>query len=140
MSDRLTPNVARFPHETIENETILIDSETGHVLLLSGFASTLWASLVDGADIESLLSAVGDRFGDEARSATNTFVENLRSANMIVPAEGASPTDGFKISWPDQFLEPVLERYDDIANIIAMDPIHDVDDTGWPRPAKTSDE
>jgi hypothetical protein len=28
-----------------------------------------------------------------------------------------------------------LERYDDIADIIAMDPIHEVDENaGWPKP------
>jgi hypothetical protein len=38
------------------------------------------------------------------------------------------------VDWPDSFAPPALERYDDIANIITMDPIHDVDQSaGWPR-------
>ena len=35
MDERLVVNVSRFPHETIDGETVLIDSETGHVLLLT---------------------------------------------------------------------------------------------------------
>ena len=36
--------------------------------------------------------------------------------------------------WPDTFVAPTLERYEDIADIIAMDPVHDIDTTkGWPH-------
>jgi hypothetical protein len=34
----------------------------------------------------------------------------------------------------EPFAPPMLEKYDEIADIIAMDPIHDVDpDKGWPH-------
>ena len=48
MEERLVVNVSRFPYETVDGETILIDSETGHVLLLAGFAAVLWDHLVAG--------------------------------------------------------------------------------------------
>ena len=54
MDERLVVNVSRFPHETIDGETILIDSETGHVLLLTSFASVLWDHLVGGARSDAL--------------------------------------------------------------------------------------
>jgi len=46
---------------------------------------------------------------------------------------GESPAE---LPWPDSFVPPGLEKYDDIADIITMDPIHDVDPAkGWPRRA-----
>jgi hypothetical protein len=135
MDERLVVNVARFPHETIDDETILIDAETGHLLLLTGFASVLLSHLVGGASSEALTSAVDARFGTEAGAATRSFIQELRAAEIVIPVLDAGPVAAVPLSWPERFTTPTLERYDDIAKIIAMDPIHDVDPTGWPRPA-----
>jgi hypothetical protein len=134
MDERLVVNVSRFPHETIDGETIVIDSETGHVLLLTSVASVLWSHLVGGASPKALANEVEARFGTEAANATRSFIQELRAADIIVPTAHAEPTAAGPLPWPECFTAPVLERYDDIANIIAMDPIHDVGPAGWPRP------
>jgi hypothetical protein len=134
MDERLVVNVSRFAHETIDDETIVIDAETGHLLLLTGFASILWSHLVGGASPEALISAVDARFGTEAGAATRSFLRKLCAAEIVVATTAARPAAASPLPWPKQFTEPVLERYDDIAKIIAMDPIHDVAPTGWPRP------
>jgi hypothetical protein len=136
MTDRFVANAARFPHETIDGETLLIDSETGHLLLLAGFASTLWGYLVQGTSLEALADAVETRFGAAAGAATRGFLTQLREAEIIVAAAGAGQPVSISATWPASFTAPALERYGDIADIIAMDPIHEVDSAaGWPRPA-----
>jgi hypothetical protein len=134
MNERLVVNVSRFPHETIDGETILIDAETGHVLLLTGFAAVLWSHLVGGTSSEALAGAVDARFGAEAADITRSFIQELRAAEIIVPTTDVGPAAAVPLPWPERFAPPVFERYDDIANIIAMDPIHDVGPAGWPRP------
>jgi hypothetical protein len=48
------------------------------------------------------------------------------------PPSPASPE--IHAEWPATFVTPVIESYDEISDIINMDPIHDVDqDRGWPR-------
>jgi hypothetical protein len=133
MDERLIANVSRFPHETIDGETILLDSKTGHVVLLTDFASVLWTQLVGGTGSEALVSAVGTRFGTEAADAARSFIQELRAAEIVVPTTDAGSDVGPSLPWPERFKAPVLERYDDIANILAMDPIHDVGPDGWPR-------
>jgi hypothetical protein len=133
MNDRLVVNVSRFPHETIDGETILIDSESGHLILLTGFAAVLWSHLVGNTNSEVLTSAVGTRFGAEAADATRSFIQELRAAEIVVPTTDAGSDAVAPLPWPERFTVPVLERYDDIANIIAMDPIHEVGPAGWPR-------
>jgi hypothetical protein len=139
MQECLVVNSSRFPHETIENETILFDAETGHILLLAGFASVLWSHLVGGAQLEELCEAVAFRFGSDAGAATRTFLNDLRTAEILVPSNEEARTGAPPSPWPSEFTAPLLERYDDIAKIIAMDPIHEVDATGWPRPAYDSE-
>jgi hypothetical protein len=139
MQERLVVNSLRFPHETIDNETILFDAETGHILLLAGFACVLWSHLVGGAKTAELCEAVDARFGSDAGVATRTFLNDLRTAGILVPSNEEPRTDATPASWPSHFVAPLLERYDDIAKIIAMDPIHEVDITGWPRSARDSE-
>jgi hypothetical protein len=134
MDERLVANVSRFPHETIDGETILIDAETGHLILLTGFAAVLWGHFAGGTSLEMLASEVDARFGNEAAAATRSFIHELRAAEIAVPTTDARLDAVPPLTWPEHFTAPVLERYDDIANIIAMDPIHDVGPAGWPRP------
>lgn len=137
MQERLVANAARFPDQTIDDETILFDAETGHVILLAGFASTLWTHLAGGVVMGELSDAMAARYGAEAGAATRAFLTELTEAGMLIASnEPAAPAATIPAAWPAQFTAPVLERYDDIAKIIAMDPIHDVDiSAGWPRPA-----
>ena len=45
-----------------------------------------------------------------------------------IPSSGA-PT----IAWPDIYAPAVVERHGDMNDLLLVDPLHDVDDTGWPR-------
>jgi hypothetical protein len=133
MTELLIANTARFPHDTIDGETLLIDSETGHVLMMTGVGPLLWQRLLGGVAVESLADEVVDRFGPAAGEDCRVFLRMLAENGLAIPAPDtdmqAAPVD-----WPDSFAPPMLERYDDIANIITMDPIHDVDQSaGWPR-------
>lgn len=136
MPERLVPNSARFPDQTIDGETLLFDAETGSLLLLVGFASVLWSHLAGGASVDEVCVAVEARYGAGAASATRTFIDDLTAGGILIAAKEPAQSGALPGEWPAAFTAPAIERYDDIAKIIAMDPIHDVDITaGWPRPA-----
>ena len=133
MTEFLIANTARFPHDTIDGETLLVDSETGHVLMMTGVGPLLWQRLLTGVAVEPLAAEVADRFGPAAEEDCRSFLRALAEAGVVIPAT-AAVAEAPALDWPDSFAAPVLERYDDIANIITMDPIHDVDQSlGWPR-------
>ncbi len=132
MTAHLIANVTRFPHETIDGETLLIDSETGHLVLLGGIGAALWQRLLGGVAVDPLIGEIAAQFGPEAGAACGAFLQTLTDAKIAVAAASAGVAPA--APWPATFVAPTLERYDDIADIIAMDPIHDVDQgAGWPR-------
>lgn len=136
MHEQLVPNSARFPDQTIDDETLLFDAETGNLVLLTGFGSVVWARLAAGADAADILAAVEQRFGAEPAAATRAFLDELVALGIVVASSEPPVADAASPEWPATFTAPAIERYDDIAKIIAMDPIHDVDaTTGWPRVA-----
>jgi len=137
MPDLLIANTARFVHDTIDGETLLLDNETGHLLLIGGFGVLLWQHLLDGVAAGPLAADVAARFGPAAGEACRAFLATLAEAEVAIPAAaaGAGGAGENALPWPESFEAPVFERYDDIADIIAMDPIHEVDESsGWPKP------
>ena len=52
----------------------------------------------------------------------------------MVEVDGIESGVAAPTAWPNAYTAPQIERYDDIADIMMMDPIHEVDKTlGWPR-------
>lgn len=62
------------------------------------------------------------------------FLGDLAAENLISAAEGSAPLlapsddDGAA-----EFPAPRLERYTDMQDLLLLDPIHDVDERGWPN-------
>ena len=146
---RLTVNQARFAHDTVDGEALIIDTLTGQLILLNGLATTLWERLRPGVAADQLLAEVRHQYGDDAAATTGEFLHELQSSGLVVetdgPATQTDPSDPSDPSdhgthefdavvWPATYLPPTIERIDDIADIMSMDPIHDVDPSrGWPH-------
>ncbi|MEO1059689.1 MAG: PqqD family peptide modification chaperone [Actinomycetota bacterium] len=133
---RLTIDTARFAHETIDGETVIIDSVEGRLTVLTGVAAAAWDAIVAGVTDEELLDSAAARFGDEGRDAVSELVADLVDVGLVAATDtDAAPTNGGAVAWPESFVAPGVEHYDDIADIMTMDPIHEVDvRQGWPRP------
>jgi len=108
MQERLVANSSRFPHETIDNETILFDAETGHIVLLAGCASVLWSHLVYGTGVAQLCDEVESRFGSDARAGTQKFFDDLHAANILVMSDNDVQSAVAPSPWPAQFVTPAL--------------------------------
>jgi len=85
---------------------------------------------------------VTGHFGiDRGRAATTiaAFATRLVDEGLLRPTDGSETTAALQLPEPargDTFAEPVLTRYEDIQELLLIDPIHEVDEDGWPqRPA-----
>jgi hypothetical protein len=57
-------------------------------------------------------------------------------SELFVAGSGETPV----VDWPQKAEPPTFERFDDIADILTLDPIHDVQsDAGWPFEPKSED-
>jgi hypothetical protein len=134
MGRLLSIDTARCVADTVDGETLVIDTVSGHLRVLTGTAPTVWDRLLQPCDAEQLVAEVADRFGHEAGEQVLALLDQLVDDQVVLadaPAGDATPQG---LGWPDTWAAPGVERYDDIAEIMAMDPVHEVDATkGWPR-------
>lgn len=130
------PNVVS---EVFEQEVVVVNLESGCYFSLMGSAPTIWMVLERGAIridqlIETLIQAY-DCNNEECRSEIAGFLNQLLEQQLIVPAdpeEAGNTTNSPSTAERTLFQPPVLEVFTDLQDILLLDPIHDVDDAGWP--------
>jgi hypothetical protein len=128
--------------ETLSDETLVIDTASGVFFSLRGVASVLWAMLQHPTSERELRAAVHDHFTDarDVDADVDSFVEALLADGLVVEVAGGAATAAAPVTWPGTYEAPALKKYDDMADLLLVDPIHDVAaDKGWPhRPSDGS--
>jgi hypothetical protein len=134
---RIGPEIV---HETVDGEVIAIDLANGSYYSLAGSGPAVWEVLASGASEAEVTAALAHRFEADAETiagAVSVLMVELRESNLIVsdeqPGEAAPIAGGSGEKAP--FEAPRLERYTDMKDYFLLDPIHEVDTAGWPRPA-----
>jgi len=126
--------------ESFEGELVLVQMKSGNYYSLQGSAPLIWDLIERGRSVEDTgdyLAARHQGTEEEIRRSVYSLVEELVAESLIVPATNGSapasmdPAGDMQPGTP--FVPPVLERYTDMQELLLLDPIHDVDQTGWPR-------
>lgn len=130
-------NAPRLIHETIDKETVVIDSESGIYFSITGSGYLVIQLLDQGASAEGLTARLAAAFGlDPAalRPQIEDFVTQLLTEEIIVPTADAADTSVEPVLAEDEaYTPPVLEKFTDMHDLLLMDPIHEVSDAGWPH-------
>ncbi len=129
-----TPEVVA---EDFGSEIVILNLNNGKYFSLTGLASNLWRDLAAGHSPQRVIDQLSQTYGQQA-AAIQQFVETLigeqlirsrSSANEILDPAHATVV----ITMSPEAVFPPLEMYDDMAELILSDPIHDVDEEmGWP--------
>ena len=129
-------NRPRIADETIDDETIIIDFETGTYYSLQDTANQIWLLLQAEGSIEEIVSQLSGCYGGETEeidASVRQFIGTLVQAEVIV--EALAPLT--RLAMPPltantSFVLPTLEKYSDIQDLLLLDPIHEVAQSGWP--------
>jgi hypothetical protein len=130
-------------HDTIDNETIAINQLTGSYYSLDGPSAAAWQLLAGGASAAAITDHLAPLFADDRgvlEAAVDHFLQQLLAEELIV-ADGQASAELAPASAPDTdaaarppFPGLRLNRYTDLEVLLLADPIHEVDDSGWPKP------
>lgn len=140
-------NTPRIVHETIDDETVIIDFDTGAYFSARGVANRIWLLLVEGKSRAQIVQSLTAHYAVAETTAladTERFLSELSQLFLIVEGSAAP---GLGADAPAQvhtsngqtrqaYETPVLEQFTDMQELLLLDPIHDVSEQGWPhRPA-----
>ncbi|MGQ0830922.1 MAG: PqqD family protein [Microthrixaceae bacterium] len=138
---RYRVNAPHVINEVMDGEAVIINLATGDYFSLRGSGAFIWSALEQLADIDSIaaaLTAAGMPAAD-ATAGVDALVEQLASEGLIVVADEATPADAPALAAPPDPLDPPsLEKFTDMQDLILLDPVHEVDERGWPNAPSAS--
>jgi len=128
----------KIAHQKIDGEVIVIHFDTGDYYSLSGTAVDLWEMLQQPCRLDDFRNRFAN-FDLRAEKSLRQFIHVLEVEGLIEaagldpdPAPGG-PADAVTGSSPIPFQDPIVEKYSDMQTILLADPIHDVEEQGWPK-------
>lgn len=130
-------------YEVFEQEVVIIHLDNGTYYTLNESGAHIWKLLEQGAPISAIITTLVAHSADHDRVAdtVNQIIEQLQQEQLIVPV----PTPHHNaVSWSlsdhpatqkqtGTFTEPFFKKYTDMQDLLLLDPIHDVEETGWPN-------
>ena len=123
--------------EIIDSEAIIMQLRTGHYFSARGTGAAIWSLFMQGVDFRNVSRLIADATGaavDEVHAGVHEFA--MEAERHALGAIGDAPRAAHPAAAPvipAAWATPVLEVFDDMQDLLLLDPIHDVsDEAGWP--------
>ena len=134
----------RVVYEVFDEEVVVLDLESGSYYSLRASAASIFQAAAAGASSGAIAAAFANGHKDrgnevhaDVHAAVGTFLDSLVSEGLLVP-QPETVTPPPRLDVPKDagaFTPPRFEKFTDMQDLLLLDPIHDVDETGWPRAA-----
>lgn len=137
-------NTPHIVYDFIEEETILINLKNGNYYNIDKYGSVIWEILAKSGDIDLFIDVVTQLFhlpDEQTKADIGVLITDLLAENLIVPLKVEEiPQIPMKIDSIKEIISgkltdfqcPVLNKYSDMRDALMLDPIHEVDERGWP--------
>jgi hypothetical protein len=134
----IAPNAPVVVSETIDGEAIIMHHGSGEYFDASGSGAIIWQAIENTTSRAAIAAQLVALYGLDpahAEATTDSFLATLERHDLIRTVDGTPPPlSSQPLTGPPAlpFAEPVLGVHTDLADMLLLDPIHDVDTAGWP--------
>jgi hypothetical protein len=130
------PNVM---HELIDGEAVVANLDTGIYYGIEGIGAEIWDLLGGrGRGLDIVVSTIAARHpgqADQIEAGVSRFLAELHEEGLIRVVDDGQPGEPAPAPGPAStpFVPPIMAKYTDMEALLLADPIHEVDDEGWPN-------
>lgn len=114
--------------EDFGDEVIVMNPVSGAFYSLRGRAADVWRGCAAGAAVADV-DAVVTRLDDSEGQVLIGMLQEFRSTGVLSSGPGTAADDTVIVL---SDAPATFTKNDDFNDLIRLDPIHDVDDAGWP--------
>ena len=132
--------------ETLDGEATIVDLESGTYYALNESGTFIWDELKAGSPAGAVAEGLATHYGidaDTSRQAVEGLTSQLLERKLIAPlaegdARGADAASGNGSAQSPAarnggYSDPVLSTFTDMQELLLLDPVHEVDEAGWPN-------
>jgi hypothetical protein len=125
--------------EQFDEEYVLVNLKTGVYYSLDTTAARFWDAIKQSSSKSAILSSLQETFDAEPitiQENLERLVGEMLEEELLVVANNPPPsTPDESVPMPSghiAFSPPRIEKYTDMQALLLLDPIHQVDASGWP--------
>lgn len=138
-------NHSKIVFENFGDEVVLINLDNGNYFSIRETAGIVWKLIENGFSTSESAEVLRDLYEDidsDPLQDVTKFINQLLEEGLLVTVESVSKVEevakDIEVKNP-KYSAPELEVYSDMQDLILLDPIHEVDESGWPN-VKNEDE
>lgn len=131
----LTTTVPLLISQQFDSEVVLANYQNGVYYNLDGSAAQVWLGLKANRTVEEIARALAAATGGDAVSVTpqvQAFVDSMLAEGLIAEAAADADVETWTPVLSGAFATPEFQRFDNLRELLLMDPVHDAGDEGWP--------
>lgn len=122
--------------ELFDGELVIAHYGSGHYYSLSQSGALVWQGLRHGLSSAEVASWLAGHFTADALTMPEqvaAIIAGLESDGLLAAVEQRAKSGEHPVIALEKWNEPVLERFDDLQELLLLDPVHDVSEAGWPH-------
>ncbi|MDR3410840.1 MAG: PqqD family protein [Formivibrio sp.] len=130
----------RFVFEDFDGEIVLINLEDGLYYSITDSGAKIINLLGRGLSVDQAISHLSTLYKNAAEipALVQSFVDDLVSQGILIASSAPQSAETVTETAPAKpanarFAAPVISRFDDMQEILLLDPIHQVSEQGWPH-------
>ncbi|MFT4116968.1 PqqD family protein [Bradyrhizobium sp.] len=131
----LTTSVPLLISQQFDSEVVLANYQNGVYYNLDGSAAQIWLGLKAGWTVEEIGAAFAAATGVDTASITKqvqTFVDSMLAEGLIANGAADPREEQWSPTLPGELGTPEFQRFDNLRELLLMDPVHDAGEEGWP--------
>lgn len=130
-------------YEVLEGEAVVVNLLSGIYYSLDKEQTYVWERLMETFSLESIALALSNKFSisfNDLATKIHSFACELEKENLIF--KSIETCDTAVSLLPSEFtlreLTPI-QKFTEMKELLQLDPIHEVDEQGWPYPMPASE-
>lgn len=132
---------ANVHSKVFDDEVVILDMKSGAYFSLRGAGVDVWKLIEANASVAMISEALGERYeapSSEIATALDSLLGELAESGLVVADTSLDPSrPAAQAAEKVPFAAPQIERFTDMQELLLLDPIHEVDDSGWPHTQAT---
>lgn len=122
--------------ELFDCEVVIAHYGTGLYFSLSQSGALIWQGLRHGLSVEDAARWLAGHFAADAAAIpaqVDAFIATLLDKQLLVAAGEPHRAGDLPAIALAAWEEPSLDSFDDLQELLLLDPVHDVTEAGWPH-------
>ena len=132
---------ANVHSKVFDDEVVILEMKSGTYFSLRDSGVDAWKLIEENASAAMIAEALAERYdapSSEIATALDSLLGELAESGLVVADTSLdTPTPVARTAEKIQFAAPRIERFTDMQELLLLDPIHEVDDAGWPHTPMT---